>query len=138
LELLVRPIVLYHGLGDLEAGQLVEVHHLQHLSGLGINFDNILLQSRYIWHIVISALSLFLPPSLPLQNLSVTNELLSRGSLHENETVSVGGAKLYATRFTRDVLLSADVHLSAESVSIFTPFITHYVYIYTCECVVYL
>ena len=34
--------VLFTSSGHLEAGNRLEVHHLQHLLGFSINFDNIL------------------------------------------------------------------------------------------------
>ena len=34
--------VLFTSSGHLEAGNRLEVHHLQHLLGLGVNLDNVL------------------------------------------------------------------------------------------------
>lgn len=47
-------------MGDLQVGQAAKVQQLQHLLGVGINFNQLLVQSRHLWYIVVPPLSLFL------------------------------------------------------------------------------
>eukprot|EP00091_Calanus_sinicus_P019159 TRINITY_DN4684_c0_g1_i1.p1 TRINITY_DN4684_c0_g1~~TRINITY_DN4684_c0_g1_i1.p1 ORF type:complete len:101 (+),score=9.68 TRINITY_DN4684_c0_g1_i1:36-338(+) len=42
--------------GHLESRDALEVHHLQHLLGLGINLDDILFQSGDVWDVVVPSL----------------------------------------------------------------------------------
>ena len=44
---------------QLKAGDALEIHHFQHVLGLRINLNNILLQSGNVRNVVISALTLF-------------------------------------------------------------------------------
>merc|ERR1712012_1197199 len=46
--------------GHLEAGNRLEVHHLQHLLGFSINLDDVLLKSRDVGDVVVPPLPLFL------------------------------------------------------------------------------
>ena len=45
---------------QLKSGDALEIHHFQHVLGLRINLNNILLQSRNVRNVVISALTFFL------------------------------------------------------------------------------
>lgn len=44
----------------MESSDVVELEHLQHLLGLWVNLDNIVLQSRDLRNVVVSALPLLL------------------------------------------------------------------------------
>lgn len=57
---MVVVLLVVVGLGQLEAGDVVEVQHLEHLLGLGINLDDVLLQGGYLGHVVVTALTLLL------------------------------------------------------------------------------
>lgn len=51
---------LWYRLCELEPSDVVELEHLQHLLGLRIDLDNVVLQSGNLWDIVVSAFPLFL------------------------------------------------------------------------------
>merc|ERR550539_2001758 len=46
--------------GHLESRNALEVHHLQHLLGLGVNLDDVLLQLGHVGDVVVSPLTLLL------------------------------------------------------------------------------
>ncbi len=48
------------GVGDLKAGDGLEVHHLQHVLGLGVDLDDVLLKSGHVGHVVVPSLALLL------------------------------------------------------------------------------
>lgn len=51
---------LWNGLRQLKSSDVVELQHLQHFLGLRINLNNVVLQSRNLRNIVVSAFPLFL------------------------------------------------------------------------------
>lgn len=50
---------LIGGLSQLEAGDVVEFEHLQHLLGFWIHLDNVLFKSGHIGHVVVTTLAFF-------------------------------------------------------------------------------
>lgn len=59
--LVASVVVLVVGrLRQLKSGDVVEVQHLQHLLRLSINLDDVLLQSRHLRNVVITAFTLLL------------------------------------------------------------------------------
>ena len=46
------------GVGQLEARDALEVHHLQHVLGLGVDLDDVQLEGGHVRNVVVSALAL--------------------------------------------------------------------------------
>lgn len=58
----LSPIAIsgWDGLGHLESRNLVKVHQFQHLLGISVHLNDALLQSRHLWHVVVTALTFLL------------------------------------------------------------------------------
>ena len=48
------------GVGQLKAGNTLEVHHLQHVLGLCVHLDNVQLEGGHVRNVVVPALALLL------------------------------------------------------------------------------
>lgn len=52
------PVVSAPAALELEAGDALEVHHLEHLLGLGVDLDDVLFKSGHVGNVVVPPLSL--------------------------------------------------------------------------------
>ena len=60
LTLALVPVVAAPAALELEAGDALEVHHLEHLLGLGVDLDDVLLEGGDVGHVVVPPLPLLL------------------------------------------------------------------------------
>lgn len=76
LSLVATVEGLRGGLGQLEASDVVELEHLQHLLGLGVDLDDVLLQGGHVGHVIVATFALlFLQLDGDAANLGVTQAL---------------------------------------------------------------
>lgn len=80
--------------GELEAGDVLHVHELEHLLGLGVDLNDVLLQGGNVGHVVI--------PTLPLLLLQLDGDTPDGGALQPLHEMRDEAGDLVAQRLGRD------------------------------------
>ena len=88
------PVVAAPAALELEAGDALEVHHLEHLLGLGVDLDDVLLESGDVGHVVV--------PPLPLLLLQLDGDAAHRRPLQPLHEMRDEAGDLVAQRLRGD------------------------------------
>ena len=88
------PVVSAPAALELEAGDALEVHHLEHLLGLGVDLDDVLLEGGDVGHVVV--------PPLPLLLLQLDGDAAHRRPLQPLHEMRDEAGDLVAQRLRGD------------------------------------
>ena len=88
------PVVAAPAALELEAGDALEVHHLEHLLGLGVDLDDVLLEGGDVGHVVV--------PPLPLLLLQLDGDAAHRRPLQPLHEMRDEAGDLVAQRLRGD------------------------------------